>query len=295
LPTSAHNVPYVREPSDNDDSNVEDAANASYYVCADGVDDVTASTYECADVVLQRSLMSPLVAAVPVAANVVSSCMMASTVDYVLGSSLSQLAAAVPVAAPSPRGVDGVRHLPRDVVSACFGKGVCMTMDASVQCFFGDAGCNYGTDRDCQTDSKVTDIGCQTKRTLKLGVATQCNLAVDEAQLNLKALRHAESHITTLDKHIVTLESEILAAERLSAASRRASKGHEAQSVANDSRKWLSPEGVFQLFRQKRGELGEIDEPTSAMMDEQLLDSLKQMTPNELRQSQSEITRMLHK
>jgi hypothetical protein len=150
---------------------------------------------------------------------------------------------------------------------------------------------DFVVDTGCQTDNSGTDQGCQTKRILKLGIATQCNLAEDGAQLNLQALLHAEAHIATLEKQMGLMNDEIVAAKRLSAASRPTVAPTAASAGAAT---WASPEEVFELFRRKRCELGdECERSTSDAMDEQLLEALKRMTAIELRRCQADISAQL--
>jgi hypothetical protein len=154
------------------------------------------------------------------------------------------------------------------------------------------------------------DVGCQTKRTLKLGVATQCDIIKkDNDSFHQDALLHAERHIAKLEAHLGAMEMDAeefesrvrnerdLAGRRFDELLRlRGALAGQArcdftskvvesvQQVDTGAASWASPQEVFELFRRKRGELGvECDQSTSDLMDAQLLEALKGMSAIELR------------
>jgi hypothetical protein len=64
-------------------------------------------------------------------------------------------------------------------------------------------GCNVGD------KAAMADVGCQTKRTLKLGVATQCDISnKNNDSFPQDALLHAERHIAKLETHLGAMERD---------------------------------------------------------------------------------------
>ena len=146
----------------------------------------------------------------------------------------------MPVAAPSPRGAGGVGVIATaNVVSTCM--KVCV--DASVQCYIVDrrdvqrveklldvikvreatildlqssltnVGGNVGDKASAAAGkadaASMADVGCQTKRSLKLGVATQCGIIKkDNDSFHQDALLHAERHIAKLEAHLDAMERD---------------------------------------------------------------------------------------
>ena len=72
----------------------------------------------------------------------------------------------------------------------------------------------------------MVNAGCQTKRTLELGIVVQCDIVrKNEEEFLRAALKHAEQHISTNEKYQVGMVSNIDELKRQVLAERKVSEG----------------------------------------------------------------------